>query len=157
MRCQDGRGKLSEAAGGGGFFPMQNHVTCHDMTWHERGRKTSHQIKWHEMTLHGITWHHMTRHLASNHITPPHVTSQPTALLHLTPQPHITAHHNITTETQPPDGTAEGRCAQKSRFRHRTGWWPCALSIGKFLLWFTIVFPWNFRPQLARELLYRWD
>ena len=101
------------------------------------------------MTPHHVTWHD---HLNSRDLT----TSQLIAtLLHLTMQPttwhhvphHRTLHHHhqhttetqpATTKTPPPDGTAEGWCTQKTRFGHRTGWSPCARSIGKFFLWFEV-------------------
>ncbi len=86
-------------------------------------------MTWHDTTSH----HHMTWHIANNQITSPHVTSQPTTLLHLTPEPttwhhvphHRTLHHHrhtvetqpattATTKTPPPDGMAEGWCAEQT-------------------------------------------
>ena len=93
----------------------------------------------------------MTWHVATNHINAPHVTSQPTTLLHLTPQ--LTSWHHITHHHH---GTPERRCAQKTRFGHRTGSSPCAHAIGKFCLWFIVLSFWNFRPRLDRELLVLW-
>ncbi len=102
--------------------------------------------------------------------TSPHVNSQPTALLHPISEPttwHHTAPHHSTSQhiTSPPpthqenttshhqtplrDGRAEGWCAQKTWFGYRTGWWPCARSIGKLFLWLINFSPWNFRPWLA--------
>ena len=143
------------------------HITWHriasrDMTPHKKKNITSNDMTWHNITSHDMTWH-----LATNHITSPHVTSQPTTLLRLTSQPttwhhvphHRTLHHHHhrhTTETQPattkmppPDGTAEGWCTQKTLFGHRTGWSPCAHSIGKFFFWFIVLFPLKL-PPLAR-------
>ena len=134
-------------------------MPSHCITLHDRTQKiTSHHMTWHHITSHDITWH-----LATNHITALHVASRPSTLLHFTSQqttrhriPHhrtLHHHHRHTTETQtastktpPPDRTAEGWCATKNRFGHRTGWSPCAHSIGKFFLWFICFFSLKLPP-----------
>ena len=103
------------------------------------------------MKTHQITSHDMTWHLATNHIPSPRVISQPTTKFRISPgnQPHQnrSPHHH--------HGTAEGSFTQKTRFGHRSGWSPCAHSIGKFFLWLIGVFFGNFRPRLARLYLYQ--
>lgn len=52
-------------------------------------------------------------------------------------------------------GAAEGSCTQKARFGHRSGSSPCAHSIGKFLLWQMVFFPFEASGSwLARLYLY---
>ena len=84
------------------------------------------------MTSHGMTWH-----IATNHISSPHVTSQPTTLLHLTPQ--ATSWHQNRSHHH--HGTAEGLFTAKKWFGHRAGRSPCAHSIGKFFLFYIVLFP----------------
>ena len=145
------------------------YMTSHCITWHDTTQKkthTSHQMTWHDTTSHHMTWHDISQLTTLPHLTSPRnqphyfVTSQPTTWHHVPHHRTLHHHHRHTTETQPattkmppPDGTAEGWCTQKTLFGHRTGWSPCAHSIGKFFFWFIVLFPWNFRPWLARELL----
>ena len=103
-----------------------------------------------------MTSHHL---ISSHRISPcnqPHYLTSPHNQPHFHISPHnhphdIIPHHNTshrhhrhTMETQPdttktpPDGTAEGWCAQKKWFGQRTGWWPYAHSIGKSLLWLLV-------------------
>ena len=65
------------------------------------------------------------------HVTTNHITYR--ALHHH--HRHTTETQPVTTKTPPPNGTAEGWCTQNTRFGHRTGWSPCAHSIGRFFLW----------------------
>lgn len=52
-------------------------------------------------------------------------------------------------------GAAEGSRTQKARFGHRSGSSPCAHSIGKFLLWQMVFFPFEASGSwLARLYLY---
>ena len=68
------------------------------------------------------------------------MTSQQMAAHHSTWQ-EITWHRVASRDiTQHRHGTAEGSFAQKTRFGHRSGWSPCAHSIGKFLLWLIVFF-----------------
>ena len=104
---------------------------------------------WVNTTSHHITRHDMTWHVATNHITSPHVTSQPTTLLHLTPQPtswhQNRSHHHHGTS---PPWNGRRLVHSKKWFGHRAGRSPCAHSIGKFFLWFIVLFPFgNFRPR----------
>ena len=48
---------------------------------------------------------------------------------------------HITTTARHDTGTAESSFAQKNRLGHRTGWSPCAHSMGKFFLWLVGFFP----------------
>ena len=106
-----------------------NHITSHH-TW---GHIKLQTITWHDIAWHDITSHDITSHYLISARNQPHcLTSQhlaPTTLLHLTSQPwhHTTSHRSTshdhhphtaeaqpaTTKTSPPDGTAEGWCAQK--------------------------------------------
>ena len=129
-----------------------HHIALHGVPSH----MTSHQITDHHITSHDITGHDI-------HITSSHFTTQPTTLPHLTPprnQPHyfmsprnhdiiphhIAAHHITTADTprkhsQPPPKhkhqteRLKGGAHKKTRFGQRTGWGPCAHSMGKFFLW----------------------
>ena len=105
------------------------HITSHDLTW-----RNIHNIIPHHMTAHDMTWHIATNHnhLTSYHFTSHHITSPPP-----TQHENTTSHH----QTPPPSGTAEGWCTHKTWFGHRTGWWPCARSVGKLFLWLIDFFP----------------
>ena len=66
-------------------------------------------------------------------------------------QPHQnrSPHHN--------HGTAEDSFTQNPRFGHRSGWSPCAHSIGKFFLWLIVVFFETSAPGLPGSMdVFRW-
>ena len=115
-----------------------HHMTSQCITWHH----TTQEIASHKMKTHQITSHDMTWHLATNHITSPHVyfiapCNQP----HQNRSPH---HHH---------GTAEGSFTQTTRFGHRSGWSPCAHSIGKYFLWLIVFFSLKLPPPACPALL----
>ena len=97
-----------------------------------------------------MTWHHITWHDISQLITLPRLTS-----------PHNQPHYFISPRNQPHQnrsphhhhGPAEGSFTQKTRFGHRTGWSPCAHSIGKFFLWLLVLFPFETSAPACPALL----
>ena len=93
-----------------------------------------------------MTWHDISQLTTLPHLTSPH--NQPHYFIAPCNQPHQnrSPHHH--------HGTAEGSFTQTTRFGHRSGWSPCAHSIGKFFLWLIVFVFWNFRPRLARLYLY---
>ena len=108
------------------------HITSHDMTTHDI---TSHHIP----SSHLISPRKQPHYLTSPH-NQPHYPISPRNQPHDIIPHHITAHHitknsmetqPATTKTSPPNGTAEGWCAQRTRFGQRTGWWPCTYFIRK--------------------------
>ena len=140
-----------------------NHIASHhvislyitSITLHDSTSITLHHITSHDMTAHAITSHHIIsprnqpHYLTSLH-NQPHYLISPRNQPHDIIPHHITAHHitrhsmetqPATTKTSPPNGTAEGWCAQKTRFGQRTGWWPCAYFIRKVFLWLTGFLP----------------
>ena len=128
-----------------------HHMTSQCITWHHTTQEiASHKMKTHQITSHDMTWHDMTWHDISQLTTLPHLTS-----------PHNQPHYFIAPCNQPHQnrsphhhhGTAEGSFTQTTRFGHRSGWSPCAHSIGKFFLWLIVFLFWNFRPRLARLYL----
>ena len=102
-----------------------------------------------DMTPHRITWHDISQLTTLPHLTSPH--NQPHYFISPRSQPHdityhITAHYITTTDTprkhnQPPRKRHHQAEWLKARFGHRTGWSPCAHSIGKFFLCLKVIFP----------------
>ena len=79
-----------------------------------------------------MTWHDISQLTTLPHLTSPH--NQPQYFIAPCNQPHQNRspqHHH---------GTAEGSFTQKTRSGHRSGWSPCAHSIGKFFLWLIVFF-----------------
>ena len=87
-----------------------------------------------------MTWHDISQLTTLPHLTSPH--NQPHYFIAPCNQPHRNRsprHHH---------GTAEGSFTQKTRFGHRSGWSPCAHSIGKFFLWLIVFFFETSAPSL---------
>ena len=101
-----------------------------------------------------MTWHDISQRTTLPHLTSPHnqphyfisPRSHPHDIMyHITAQyikidPRTTETHPATTKTPPPNGMADGWFTQKNWFGHRTASSPCAHSIGKFFLWFIVLF-----------------
>ena len=115
------------------------HLKSHHLT---TNHITSPHNQPHHITSHHITSHHITsRHVTSHHITPHHTTPHHTTPHHITSPP--TRHHQNTTARR-----NSCRLVRRENSVWAADWWPCLHSIRKLVL-----FPWNFRARLARELL----